>query len=102
MSNEHCGPFSWTRRTWRQLLDCASPLALSTALSDRPKAAEDCGTPRRPWLAAGWLAAAAALPVLGAESAWTPLFNERDLTGWVNVNCAPNTFSVRDRMIVST
>jgi hypothetical protein len=30
------------------------------------------------------------------------LFNERDLSGWVNVNCAPNTFSVRDRMIVST
>lgn len=33
---------------------------------------------------------------------WTPLFNGRDLSGWVNVNCAPNTFTVRDGIIVST
>src|SRR4029079_15975763 len=25
-----------------------------------------------------------------------------DLSGWINVNCAPGTFSVRDEMIVST
>jgi len=31
-----------------------------------------------------------------------PLFNGRDLTGWVNVNCAPETWSVRDGMIHST
>lgn len=37
-----------------------------------------------------------------AEPDWTPLFNGRDLSGWVNVNCAPNTFTVRDGMIVST
>lgn len=37
-----------------------------------------------------------------AESEWTPLFNGRDLSGWVNVNCAPNTFTVRDGMIIST
>jgi len=45
------------------------------------------------------------LPLLAAESSstnWTPLFNGRDLSGWVNVNCAPNTFSVRDEMIIST
>lgn len=30
------------------------------------------------------------------------LFNGRDLTGWVNVNGAPDTWSVRDRMIVCT
>ena len=35
-------------------------------------------------------------------TSWTPLFNGRDLSGWVNVNCAPNTFTVRDEMIVST
>jgi hypothetical protein len=31
-----------------------------------------------------------------------PIFNGKDLSGWVNVNCAPGTFSVRDEMIVST
>jgi hypothetical protein len=37
-----------------------------------------------------------------SESGLVPLFNGRDLGGWVNVNCAPNTFSVRDGIIVST
>jgi hypothetical protein len=30
------------------------------------------------------------------------LFNGRDLSGWVNVNCAPDTWSVRDGLIVCT
>src|SRR6185503_11136321 len=38
----------------------------------------------------------------GAPSAFVSLFNGKDLSGWVNVNCAPNTFSVRDGIIVST
>ena len=33
---------------------------------------------------------------------FVPLWNGRDLTGWTNVNCAPETFTVRDGMIVST
>lgn len=33
---------------------------------------------------------------------WTLLFNGRDLSGWVNVNCAPSTWSVKDEMIVCT
>src|SRR5688572_18232795 len=33
---------------------------------------------------------------------WSPLFNGRDLSGWVNVNCAPGTWSVRNGMIIST
>jgi hypothetical protein len=37
-----------------------------------------------------------------AEPAFTPLFNGKDLSGWVNVNCAPSTWSVRDGVIVST
>jgi hypothetical protein len=37
-----------------------------------------------------------------ADSPWTPLFNGRDLSGWVPVNVAPNTFFVRDEMIVTT
>jgi Domain of Unknown Function (DUF1080) len=49
---------------------------------------------------AAWLALACSIPLAAAE--WTPLFNGRDLTGWVPVNVAPNTFTVRDQMIVST
>jgi Domain of Unknown Function (DUF1080) len=30
-----------------------------------------------------------------------PMFNGKDLTGWVNVNCAPNTFFVKDDCIVT-
>lgn len=37
-----------------------------------------------------------------AEAPWRPLFNGRDLSGWVPVNVAPGTFSVRDGIIVST
>jgi hypothetical protein len=36
------------------------------------------------------------------EPGFVPLFNGRDLTGWVSVNCAPTTWSVRDGMIYST
>ena len=32
----------------------------------------------------------------------TPLFNGKDLTGWVPVNIAPGTFSVKDGMLVTT
>ena len=42
-----------------------------------------------------------------AGPAWTQdllqvrdLFNGKDLSGWVNVNCAPDTWSVKDGMIV--
>lgn len=43
--------------------------------------------------------------VVAAESndaGWAALFNGKDLSGWVNVNCAPRTFTVRDGIIVST
>lgn len=43
-------------------------------------------------------AAATAQP----EDGFRPLFNGRDLSGWVDVNCAPETWSVRDGMIYST
>jgi hypothetical protein len=33
---------------------------------------------------------------------FVPLFNGKDLTGWVNVNCAPETWSVADGMIHCT
>ena len=36
------------------------------------------------------------------DAGFVPLFNGRDLQGWENVNCAPETWSVRDGMIHST
>jgi hypothetical protein len=37
-----------------------------------------------------------------ADEGFRPLFNGKDLEGWVPVNVAPETFTVRDGMIVST
>jgi hypothetical protein len=37
-----------------------------------------------------------------AQGDWAPLFNGKDLSGWVPVQVAPNTFTVRDGIIVST
>jgi hypothetical protein len=38
----------------------------------------------------------------GADDGFKPLFNGRDLTGWVRVNTAPGTFFVRDNEIITT
>jgi len=35
-----------------------------------------------------------------AEEGFRPLFNGKDLTGWVNVNTAPSTWSVEDEMLI--
>jgi hypothetical protein len=45
------------------------------------------------------LSASAAEP---DKEGYTPLFNGKDLSGWVNVNGHPGTFFVRDEMIVTT
>jgi hypothetical protein len=37
-----------------------------------------------------------------AEEGFVPLFNGKDLTGWINANCAPETWSVRDGVIHCT
>jgi hypothetical protein len=37
-----------------------------------------------------------------ATDGFVPLFNGQDLTGWVPIDVAPGTFSVRDGIIVST
>jgi hypothetical protein len=36
------------------------------------------------------------------DDGFVPLFNRKDLTGWVNVNCAPGTFHVLDNEIITT
>jgi len=38
----------------------------------------------------------------GSDSGFTPLFNGKNLDGWENVNCAPETWTVKDEMIVCT
>jgi len=40
--------------------------------------------------------------VQAADEGFVPLFNGRNLDGWVNVNCAPETWTVRNRIIVCT
>ncbi len=58
---------------------------------------------------AGWLLFVAATVLLHAsgqqargEEGFVPLFNGKDLSGWVNVNCYPDTFQVRNGVIVCT
>jgi hypothetical protein len=41
-------------------------------------------------------------PTLAAEDDFTPLFNNKDLSNWVNVNSAPTTWSMKDGMIHCT
>jgi len=36
------------------------------------------------------------------DDGFVAMFNGKDLTGWVNVNCAPETFFVKDDMIITT
>jgi len=36
------------------------------------------------------------------QDGFVPLFNGKDLTGWVNVNCAPDTFYVKGNEIITT
>lgn len=43
-------------------------------------------------------------PVTAQESElkWRDLFNGKDLTGWIDVNTSPDTWSVRDGMLICT
>ncbi len=36
------------------------------------------------------------------DDGFVPMFNGKDLTGWVNVNCAPGTFFVKDGEVITT
>src|SRR5947208_8587929 len=46
--------------------------------------------------------AAAAVAAEPDKDGFVPMFNGKDLTGWVNVNTHPGTFFVKDGEIVST
>ena len=54
----------------------------------------------RTWFLALLLVAGAGR--VAADDGFVPLFNGKDLTGWVPVNVAPETFTVCDGMIVTT
>jgi hypothetical protein len=64
------------------------------------------------YLASPVLALAFVLPALSddgkgiepkkSDDGFVPMFNGKDLTGWVNVNCAPETFFVKDKEIITT
>ena len=56
----------------------------------------------RPFAAILALTLSSAALAPAADESWRPLFNGKDLSGWVIVNVAPSTFSARDGMIVST
>ncbi|QDU31930.1 hypothetical protein ETAA8_70920 [Anatilimnocola aggregata] len=53
-------------------------------------------------VACGMMLACAAIVTAADEEKFTPLFNGKDLTGWKIVNVAPDTFTVKDGIIVST
>jgi len=56
----------------------------------------------RRWHCDLWFGLLVIAALKSSAADWSPLFNGRDLSGWVNVNCAPGTWSVRDGMIIST
>jgi hypothetical protein len=54
------------------------------------------------WVA-GWVVGLGLAQIAASEEAgFVPLFNGKDLSGWVRVNCAPQTFTVRDGLIHCT
>src|SRR5436309_1241174 len=65
--------------------------------------------PRR-WIAALLLTLAVVAPALtddtkrddAKDAGFVPMFDGRSLKGWVNVNCAPSTFFVKDNEIITT
>src|SRR5215471_13293471 len=59
------------------------------------------------WTAALLLALASAVPALTddkkkEDDGFVPMFDGKTLKGWVNVNCAPDTFYVKDNEIITT
>src|ERR1700688_770620 len=58
------------------------------------------------WTAALLLALVVAMPALTddrkKDDGFVPMFDGKTLKGWVNVNCAPSTFFVKDEQIITT
>src|SRR5262245_1366693 len=41
-------------------------------------------------------------PAFAADDGFVPMFNGKDLSGWVNVNCHPGTFFVKGDEVITT
>lgn len=41
-------------------------------------------------------------PLLAQDKDFTPMFNGKDLTPWVNVNCSPETWTIKDGVVHCT
>ena len=50
----------------------------------------------------GWSLFSVADSIKAEEDGFVPMFNGKDLSGWVNANCAPETWSVKDGVIRCT
>ena len=59
-------------------------------------------TPRNSLIAAALCLQFCPLSIAQADSGFVPLFDGQTLDGWVNVNCAPSTWSARDGVIYCT
>jgi hypothetical protein len=49
-----------------------------------------------------FLAFAFAVSAFAQDNGFMPIFNGKDLTGWVNVNCAPETWGAKDGVLTCT
>ncbi len=79
----------------------AKPVAVRYAWDDDAETnlINGAGLPAAPFRTDTWTEAVIDLaravePFRGTDAGLDPIFNGKDLTGWVNVNCAPNTFTV--------
>jgi len=52
------------------------------------------------WFVSFYTALMIMVNYLSAEDTFKPLFNGQSLDGWINVNCADETWTVRDEMII--
>src|ERR1051325_2358642 len=87
------------RPTRRDPSECAAPCNAMQA-ADRRRSAFTLLKPAVTYIGIGVLLLAGSGPLFADD--FVPLFNGKNLDGWVNVNCAPKTFTVRDEMIVCT
>ena len=86
------------------------PIAVRYAWSQTPTASlfNKAGLPAGPFRTDDWTGAPLAVEddgqteYLSDDPKLRPLFNGKDLSGWVNVNCAPATWSVKDGRIFCT
>ncbi|MBC7835803.1 MAG: DUF1080 domain-containing protein [Phycisphaerales bacterium] len=83
------------RYAWES--DCQPNLVSGAGLPAAPFRTDDW---ERPAGGGGWkMADSGSTPHLTTDPAFTPIFNGTDLSGWVNVNGAPSTWTVKDNAI---